>query len=149
MATLPSPRESPTMPPRGRPRGYAHSDSPQPQMNKKDKRINMLTNKLNDMITSFAAAHQDHYYAQLTGIQCDINLIMRANPHTSGPLDDSSEAIRNMVQEARTEVRRDRHLSDEAEKSFNGIAGKMYSGFVNEANNALEARDRDLTMLMV
>lgn len=109
----------------------------------------MLSNKLNDMVSSFSAQHQEHYYAQLTGIQCDMNLIMRADPHTSGPLDDSSEAIRMLVQEARTELRRDRHLGEEAEKSFNGIAGKMYSGFVNEANNALEARDRDLTMLMV
>lgn len=109
----------------------------------------MLSNKLNDMVSSFSVQHQEHYYAQLTAIQCDMNLIMRADPHTSGPLDDTPEGIRDLVQEARAELKRDRPLSDEAEKSFSGIGGKMYSGFVNDVNGAMEERDKDLTMLMV
>ena len=135
------------MPPRGRPK-FLSSPTPPPQ-SKKDKRFSMLSNKLIDMISSFSAQHQEHYYAQLTAIQCDMNLIMRADPHTTGPLDDSPETIRTMVQEVRGELRRDRILSEEAEKSFAAVGGKMYSEFVHDTNTAMEDRDKDLTMLMV
>ena len=60
--------------------------SPQPQPSKRDKRRNMLAEKLADMMASFSDNRDSHYRAQLAAIQADINLIMKADPYQNQPL---------------------------------------------------------------
>jgi len=109
----------------------------------------MLADRITDMMNSFNANQYDHYFAQLAAVQCDINLIMRADPFNSGALEDSPEAISRLVDEARKETIRNRSLSAEAEVSFEALKGRQYSRFVNEVNGALEDRDAALAMAFV
>jgi len=110
----------------------------------------MLAEKLSDMVSSFSNNHFEHYYAQLHAIQCDINLILRAEPYQDGPLEDSSEEIAAMVTAARDEVSRNRYpLNDETKASFSALSGRYYAKFVDDVNTAMEERDRDLTMVYV
>lgn len=143
MAQNGSPMGSPTMGSYGR---KARTRSPTPPIapSKRDKRRAMLSERLNEMISSFEGNHIDHYVAQLSAIQCDINLIMRADPYKNGPLEDSPEAINRLADEARRETR-NRHFSAEAEETFESLKGKHYSQFVDEVNAAMEQRDADLT----
>lgn len=110
----------------------------------------MLAEKLSDMVASFSENHFEHYYAQLHAVQCDINLILRADPYRDGPLEDSREEIAIMIAGAREEVSRNRYpLNEEAEASFAALSGKYYCKFVDDVNTAMEERDRDLTMVYV
>lgn len=111
--------------------------------------MNHLSAKLQDIVKAFSEQHGDHYYAQLSALQCDMNLIMRADPHASGPMDTSPEAIAAQVASVREELNRRKPLHPDAEESFAAMSGRMYVRFVEEVNKAMEERDQDLTMLMV
>ena len=113
------------------------SPSPQP-MSKRDKRRQQLAEKLSNMADAFAANHFDHYYAQLSAIQCDINLVLRADPYRSAPLPDSSEEISQAIAEAKQEVTRRAPINEDAEASFSALSGRHYSKFVSRVNRALE-----------
>ena len=117
--------------------------------NKREKRIMMLSDKLSDMMSSFSGNNIDHYYAQLSAIQCDINLVLRADPYTDGPLADGSEDIATLIASAREEVCRHRPIAIDGEQSFGALSGRYYTSFVNDINAAMEERDRDLTMEFV
>lgn len=117
--------------------------------NRREKRIIMMSDKLSDMIASFSGNNVDHYYAQLSAIQCDINLILRADPYNGGPLEDDHEVIAAEISTAREEVCRHRPITGEGEPSFGALSGRYYTRFVNDINTAMEDRDRDLTMEFV
>jgi len=117
--------------------------------NKREKRIMMLSDKLSDMMSSFSGNNIDHYYAQLSAIQCDINLVLRADPYTDGPLEDGSEDIATLIASAREEVCRHRPIAINGEQSFGALCGRYYTRFVDDINAAMEERDRDLTMEFV
>lgn len=151
MAQTVSPRSSPMMLVHGRIASNRSPTPPPPQpQSKRDKRRTMLSEKLSDMIGSFSENHFEHYYAQLHAIQCDINLILRADPYKDAPLDDSNEEIAALITGAREEVSRNRYLlNEDAEASFTALGGRYYSKFVDDINTAMEERDRDLTMVYV
>ena len=98
---------------------------------------------------AFEQNHNDHYWAQLSSVQCEINLLMRADPYRDGPLDESPEGITAQMAEARKEVCSARPIAQEAEASFQHSGGKFYPEFVREVNNALEQRDANLTSTYV
>jgi hypothetical protein len=125
------------------PRSPPYMDSA-PQ-NKREKRRNQLKERLQDMMATFSRDHQEHYYAQLIGLQCDMNLIMRADSYANMPLDDDPQHIQQMVEEARREVTRGRDVTQDGEPSFYAFAGRYYHKLVAEVNAALERRDVDLT----
>ena len=99
---------------------------------------------------SFTDHHVDQFAAQLQAIQCDLNLIIRADPYRNEPLDDSPADIDRLTAEARHEVTQDRPFNNqEAEDSFRNLCGKNYAKFVDQVNGAMEERDKELTMLFV
>lgn len=128
----------------------AHTHHPPPNINPKEKKKHAVSNKLREMVDSFSENNYDHLSAQLCAIQCDLNLVMRADPYRSGPLDDSPEEISRLTAEAREEVCKYKPFESEAaEESFKSLVGRSYSKFADEINGAMEDRDKELTMLFV
>ncbi|KAF8470198.1 Sds3-like-domain-containing protein [Kalaharituber pfeilii] len=116
---------------------------------KRDKRRNLLADRLNELTTSFERDRDMHYRAQLTALQQDFNAISRAD--TSGRnmrmLDDGAEEMDMLVTGGL-------FLGDSAMSSIRGPAfpggiqpGAFYAGFVAEVNEKMEERDVGLAML--
>ncbi|KAK8255364.1 Sds3-like-domain-containing protein [Phyllosticta capitalensis] len=125
---------------------FGHSaTSPPPQaLSKRDKRRNMLAEKLADMVAGFSENRDQHYRAQIQAVQTDMALIMRADPYLNKPLDDNGEEVAEAI--AGTTGGQSAQ-SGSATGDYIAQVGRFYSEFVNEVNDALEARDISLTML--
>jgi hypothetical protein len=112
----------------------------------------MLGDRLTDMVASFNANLRPHYEAQANAIQVDIGLILRANPYDNKPLEDDPDEIGNLIQNAvaGSAAAAGKPIPDPvAEGDFVADAGKFYTEFVHEVNNAMEERDVNLTLLQV
>lgn len=93
---------------------------------------------------TFSANKDFHYRQQLQAIQVDTNLILRANPYEENPLPDGSDDIYDMV------IKVTGPNSQVTNALNNGgdvssIAGKLYSEFAIEVNDAMEERDAAMT----
>jgi hypothetical protein len=123
------------------------SGSPAPiQQSKRDKKRQMLSDRLQDLVGSFNANLRPHYEAQANAIQVDINLIHRADPYANKPLEDSPDAINELI---RTTCGERIPAEEVAQADFLADAGKLYTEFVHEVNDAMEDRDSNLTLLHV
>lgn len=120
--------------------------SPQPQPSKRDKRRNMLAEKLADMMGSFSDNRDSHYRAQLAALQADINLIMKADPYANKPLDDGGDEAEELIAQI---MGNNVPTAPSAGTDYVAQCGKHYSRFVDAVNDAMEERDYNLTMLWV
>ena len=122
-------------------------------LSKRDKRRSALSDKLNELTASFSHNRDRHYRQQLQALQVDMTLIMRADPYSQGPLDDSGEDIANLVAAATGGAAfvSGGGLSGHRRGDLDGtaLAGMWYAKFVEETNDAMELRDTCLTMLEV
>lgn len=118
--------------------------SPQPQPSKRDKRRNMLAEKLGDMMSSFSDNRDGHYRAQLAALQADINLIMKADPYANTPLDDAGEEASDLISQI---MGSSVQTAPSAGTDYIAQCGKHYARFVDAVNDAMEERDYNLTML--
>lgn len=89
----------------------------------------------------FTLNRDHHYRSQLVALQLDMNLITQADPYNPEPLDDSPDEIARMVEEAASATPYQADMSK--------MAGRWYSEFVHEVNEAKEAKEIELTQLMV
>jgi len=124
------------------------SPSPQPQpMTKRDKRRNNIAERLQEMISTFSQDTHQHYRAQLQAIQVDMTLVLRADNYENRPLDDSPQAIEELITSL---TGGNVPAGDKAAKDdFMAMAGKRYYEYCQEINRAQEQRDADLTALKV
>lgn len=143
MAHSPSPQQSPTM-------AHSHlidrqmSNSPPPahshQLSKRDKRRSLLANRLDEITQSFATNRDANYRNQLQALQCDMNIIMEADPYGASPLPDSREEIDSLVS---------RNLQKAMMKTISPApplrAGMLYAQFAKDVNDAIEERDTNMT----
>jgi hypothetical protein len=120
--------------------------SPQPQVSKRDKRRNMLAEKLSEMMASFSDNRDSHYRAQLAALQADINLILKADPYAGHPLNDSGEEASELITQI---MGSNVPTAHSAGTDYIAQCGKHYARFVDAANDAMEERDYNLTMLWV
>lgn len=144
----PSPQLSPII-------GGAHgrserhqSNSPQlqpQQLSKRDKRRTMLADRLVEITDQFSNNRDHHYRTQLQALQIDMNLIMEAKTNGKTPLPDSSEEIDALVRGNIEKTMRP-SLGHEISPSR---AGKIYSDFAKDVNDAMEERDAALATHMV
>ena len=126
-------------------------------LSKRDKRRSALSEKLNELTASFSQNRDSHYRQQLSALQIDMTLIMRADPYADSPLDDSGEDITDMIvaamgataQTAPNGAGAGQPEQRRPEIDAGGLAGRWYSKFVEDVNNAAENRDAALTMLEV
>ncbi|XPS69187.1 hypothetical protein M3J09_001464 [Ascochyta lentis] len=118
--------------------------SPQPQPSKRDKRRNMLAEKLSEMMATFSDNRDSHYRAQLAALQADINLIMKADPYKNEPLEDNGEEASELITQI---MGNNVPTAPSAGTDYVAQCGKYYSRFVDAVNDAMEERDYNLTML--
>jgi hypothetical protein len=118
-----------------------HSNSPPQQLSKKDKRRNMLADRLEDITKQFTQNRDVHYREQLQAIQIDVNLIMEADAHGKEQLPNSAAEIETLVKDNMHKI---------SMKSVGPVppprAGKAYADFAKEVNDAMEERDTTLTV---
>jgi hypothetical protein len=120
--------------------------SPPPIQSKRDKRRNMMSERLNDMVSLFSSNLRPHYDAQASALHVDIHLITRANPNENKPLEDDPEEIDKLVYGI---VGNNVPATADAQDDFVARAGQQYTKFVHEVNNAMEERDMNLAALAV
>jgi hypothetical protein len=120
--------------------------SPQPQVSKRDKRRNMLADKLSEMMASFSDNRDNHYRAQLAALQADINLILKADPYANEPLADGGEEAAELITQVMGSAV---PAAPSATADYVAQCGKHYARFVDAVNDAMEERDYNLTMLWV
>jgi hypothetical protein len=135
---------SPTSPVTGAHSMLAARRSPSPPaqpMSKRDKRRNQHIAHQQELVDEFTQNREYHYRSQLIALQHDMNMITQADLYNPEPLDDSPEEIAAMVDEAAADTPYQAEMSR--------LAGRWYSEFVLEVNEAKEAKDVELTQLMV
>src|ERR1700710_222457 len=85
-------------PPSRSPARDEFTGSPPPFQSKRDKRRNLIVDRMTDMATLFSQNLRPHYEAQASALHVDIHLITRAKLNENKPLDDSPEEIDKLVQ---------------------------------------------------
>ena len=118
--------------------------SPSPQLlpiSKRDKKRNQHIQYQQDLIEDFTLNRDPHYKAQLIALQYDMSLITQADPYNPEPIEDSPDEIARAVEEAAAGTPYQADMSK--------MAGRWYSEFVHEVNEAKEAKEIELTRLKV
>lgn len=129
------------------PGDFASTGSPPPHpQTKRDKRRTMLSDRLNDMVASFAENREVHYRAQMQAVQVDMNLIMHADPYANNPLEDSPLEIAEMITAG---TGGSMQFTPEVHSDYLARVGRFYEKFVDDVNSEMEKRDYQLTMLWV
>jgi hypothetical protein len=127
------------------PAGHS-ATSPQPLLSKRDKRRNMLADRLGEMMAAFSDNRDSHYRAQLSALQGDISLILKADPYANKSLEDNGDEAKELVQQI---MGSNFPSAPSAGTDYIAQVGKHYARFVDSVNDALEERDYNLTMLWV
>jgi len=117
-----------------------HTNSPPLQVSKRDKRRNMLAERLEDITKQFSQNRDIHYREQLQAIQIDMNLIMEADAHGEEALKNQPDEIDTLVLENIKAVSR-KPLGPAPPPR----AGRIYSDFAKEINDSMEERDATMT----
>lgn len=111
--------------------------------------------KLQGMINTFSSNQHAHYRAQLQGVQVDMTMILRADPYgPEAPLSENADDIHELIAmtmrgNANGEGAVNLPEEEAARQDYYSMAGKRYTEFVREVNDAVEQRDADLTSLHV
>jgi hypothetical protein len=142
MAFSPSPT-SPTAPSTATAQHGRRSVSPpaQPTLNKREKRKHLLQDGLANLTSSFNQNRDPIFREQIKALQCDLNLIIGADPYKTDPIDDTGEDIAKLVEQT--------NVANTYSNEMTGLAGKWYSEYVLAVNDSKEAKDTELTVLMV
>jgi hypothetical protein len=110
-------------------------------ISKRDKKRNQHIQLQQGIVEDFTLNRDPYYKSQLIALQYDMNLITQADPYNPEPMEDSPDEIARAVEEAAAGT------SYQAEMSK--MAGRWYSDFVHEVNEAKEAKEIELTQLEV
>lgn len=119
--------------------------SPPPPQSKRDKKRNMLSEKLENMVNTFSQNLRPHYEAQASALHVDIHLITRADLVENRPLDDDPEEIDKLI----FGIVGHNIAGTGAQDDFVARAGAHYTKFVHDVNDAMEERDVNLALLAV
>ena len=114
---------------------------PAQPISKRDKKRNQHIAHQQDLADDFALNRDVHYRSQLVGLQYDMNLITQADPYNPEPLEDSLDEIAKLVEGA--------VAGNLYQAEVSSLAGRYYADFVQEVNDAKEAKDVQLVQVMV
>lgn len=127
---------SPTSPLAGPYRHNYPNRSPSPPtqpMSKKDKRRSQHMAQQQELQDDFQQNREAQYRQQLVALQSDMNLITHADPYQPEPIDDSPDEIARVTEQAAAGTPYQSELS--------ALAGKWYSTFIAEVNDAKEQKE--------
>ena len=124
---------------------------PLPQISKRDKRRNALSDRLNEISANFAQNRDANYRSQLQGLQLAMNFISNSEPYKNRPLNDNPEDIYDELSAA---------LADNAQRvaqagSRSAVTEvplgteRLAAAYVKEINDEMESRDASLTVVAV
>jgi bifunctional N-acetylglucosamine-1-phosphate-uridyltransferase/glucosamine-1-phosphate-acetyltransferase GlmU-like protein len=102
----------------------------------------MVVDRLRGVTMLFNANKDSYYRQQLHAIQIDTALILHADPYGDNPLTDLGDDIQELVHQE-TKANPQAMLAA-VNGDVSSIAGKIYSEFANEVNDAMEVRDAAL-----
>ena len=135
-----------------------HSPSPTfPQpLSKRDKKRNVMENRLAEISSSFAENRDHIYRKQLQALQADMNYIQAARLYDNVPLDEigdegQEEATTSATASAAGSFQNahQAHLPNHRRLENNHRTGPRTAEFIQEVNDAMEQRDADLTTIVV
>ncbi|CAF9910558.1 MAG: hypothetical protein ALECFALPRED_006685 [Alectoria fallacina] len=134
-----------------------HSPSPplhQP-LSKRDKKRNVMENRLAEISSSFAENRDHLYRKQLQALQADMNYIQAAHLYDNAPLDEIGD---DGMEEANTSAAastagslrnaHQAHLNGHTRLEVPYKTGPQTAEFIQEINDAMEQRDADLTTVV-
>lgn len=124
---------------------------PLPQISKRDKRRNALSERLNDISANFAQNREAHYRSQLQGLQLAINFISNSEPYKDCPLNDNPDDICKELSVAIADnaYRVAQTGSRSAVTEVPVGTERLAAAYVKEINDEMEARDANLTVVAV
>ena len=121
--------------------GRRSPSPPAMPISKRDKKRNQHIQLQHDIVEDFTLNRDTCYKQQLIALQYDMSLITQADPYNPEPMDDSPDEIARAVEEAAAGTPYQAEMSK--------MAGRWYSEFVHEVNEAKEAKEIELTQLVV
>ena len=122
-------------------RGRRSPSPPAQPISKRDKKRNQHIAHQQELVDDFTQNRDAFYRQQLVALQLDMNLITQADPYNPEPLEDSPDEIARMIEEVAA--------GTPYQSEMSRTAGRWYSEFVQEVNEAKEAKEIELTQLMV
>lgn len=113
-----------------------------PSQSKRDKKRQLLTDRLAALSEKFSRDRDMTYREQLQKIQIDTNLVMRLDPYADRPLDflgqDRNSRERDFNRDPDPEVRG-------GGRGLLEMAGPTFQQFIQEIEDLVEERDAELT----
>ena len=94
-----------------------------------------------DYQADFDNDREGHYRRQLIALQQDMNLVTQADPYKPEPLEDAPEDVVQLVAK--------QAWGTPYQSEMSSLAGKWYTEFVHEVNEAKEAKELALIELHV
>ena len=109
--------------------------SPPPTQTKRDKKRQLLSDRLVVLADQFNRDRDRTYREELQKIQVDVNLVGRVDPYADRPLDEIDRGFRELSQ-----------ASDGGPtRTLLEMAGPSFQEWVNEIGDLVERRDFELT----
>lgn len=112
---------------------------PAQPLSKRDKRRNHHVALQQEYQANFEDNREQHYRSQLIALQQDMNLVTSADPYKPEPLEDAPDEISQLVA---TQASGTPYQSE-----MSSSAGRWYTEFVHEVNDAKQAKELALIEL--
>ncbi|KAH7040158.1 Sds3-like-domain-containing protein [Microdochium trichocladiopsis] len=112
----------------------ARQQSP-PAPSKRDKKRQLLNERLTLLDDQFSRDRDRHYREELQKIQIDVSLVGRVDPYADRPLDAIERSYRELSQQT---------SSNGANRSLLDMAGPSFQEWVHEIEDLVEHRDYEL-----
>ncbi|KAI1740477.1 Sds3-like-domain-containing protein [Xylaria scruposa] len=123
--------------------------SPQPQQSKRDKKRQVLSDRLSALSEQFNREKDRHYREELQKIQVDVNLVSRVDPYADRPLDEIDRERREReLSQATNGANNAANANANANASHRSLlemAGPTFQEWIREVEDLLETRDYDMT----
>ncbi|KAI4139131.1 MAG: hypothetical protein LQ341_004340 [Variospora aurantia] len=128
---------------------HPHHLSPTPPpLSKRDKRRNAMMDRLQEISSNFAENRDYHYRRQLQELQCDLNLITRAEPYRNQPLEEVVDDANDDTSVSAAGTRGGQYGPTTGANERQPKVGKWGRRFIEEVNYAMEDRDAQLSLVV-
>ena len=110
----------------------------QAQASKRDKKRQVLSEKLALMTEQMSRDRDRHYREELQKIQVDVNLVGRVDPYADRPLDEIQREYRELSHASAS-------AADRPNRTLLEMAGPSFQDWVQTVGDLVETRDYELT----